>query len=129
MSVPKPKHKRRKPKRKDRGKITKYDYQQALDWFGDTCNICNSRPIEMHHIRFRSNGGRGRFRNLMPLCKFHHEQAHQDRGFADSLREERAEAFGEYYYADEHDLHEAGLIEEATEEQLNNYFNEMGKLN
>ena len=127
MRVPKPKHKRRKPKRRDRGKISKYEYQRALDWFGDTCTICNSAPIEMHHVVFRSASGRGGYRNLMPLCKVHHEKAHQDRNFADSLRDERAEAFGKLYYTDEHDLYDAGLIDEPTEEKFENYLNEMGK--
>lgn len=57
----------------------------------------------------------------MPLCKKHHNQAHSDRAFADSLRDERAEAFGKLYYADRFDLYEAGLIEEPTEAAFEEY--------
>lgn len=113
---PKPKHKRRKPKRGERGRITKEQYQLALDWFGDTCSYCNAKPIEMHHVVFRSAGGRGGYRNLMPLCKQHHAMAHSSREFADSLREEREEAFGKYFYMDMHDLYDKRLIRECDEQ-------------
>lgn len=127
MMFPKPQHKRRKPKRKDRGKITDKQYQLALGWFGDACSICNGSPVEMHHVTFRSQMGRGGFRNLMPLCKYHHTKAHQDKGFADELRDMRFEAFGKLYYTDAYDLHEIGLIDEPTETAFENYMNEMGK--
>lgn len=127
MLFPKQTHARRKPKRKERGAINKKQYQLALDWFGDTCNICGSVPIEMHHIVFRSNLGRGGFRNLMPLCNYHHRLAHQDRSFADELRDMRYEAFGKLYYTDAYDLHDIGLIDEPTEQAFENYMNEMGK--
>lgn len=120
---PKPNHKRRKPKRGKRGEITKEQYQLALDWFGDTCNHCNATPIEMHHVVYRSQGGRGGYRNLMPLCKSHHDMAHSSKEFADHLREERAEAFGEAFFTDEHDLYDAGLIGEATKANFENYMN------
>lgn len=125
--MPKPKHKRRVPKRKERGAINKKQYQLALDWFGDTCSICNGSPIEMHHVTFRSQQGRGGFRNLMPLCNYHHRLAHQDRDFADELRDMRFEAFGKLYYTDAYDLHDIGLIDEQTETAFENYMNEMGK--
>ena len=112
---PKPNHKRRKPKQGNRDMITKAQYQLALDWFGDTCSYCNAKPIEMHHVVFRSQGGRGGYRNLMPLCEKHHKMAHNSREFADSLREEREEAFGKYFYCDMHDLYDMGLIAEPTE--------------
>lgn len=127
MQIPKPDYKRRKPRKRERGQINKKQYQLALDWFGDTCSICGSAPIEMHHVTFRSQQGRGGFRNLMPLCNYHHRLAHQDSAFADELRDMRAEAFGKLYYTDRFDLHEAGLIAQPTELEFENYMNEMGK--
>ena len=127
MSYPKPNYKRRKPRKRERGQINKKQYQLALDWFGETCSICNSQPIEMHHIVHRSASGRGGYRNLIPLCKMHHMHAHADRAFADELRDERAEAFGKLYYTDRFDLHEAGLIDEPTETAFENYMQEWGK--
>lgn len=127
MQVPKPNFKRRSPKRGQRGAITKEQYQLALEWFGDTCNHCNATPIEMHHVVYRSQSGRGGYRNLMPLCKKHHAMAHSSREFSDHLKEERIEAFGEYFFTDEHDLFNADLIDEATPAKFENYMNEMGK--
>lgn len=121
---PKPNHKRRKPKQANRGRITKAQYQLALDWFGDTCNYCNAKPIEMHHVVFRSQGGRGGYRNLMPLCKAHHVMAHTSREFADYLREERKEAFGEHFYHDMHDLYDMGLIWHSDETAFENFMRE-----
>lgn len=113
--IPKPKHKRRKPKQWQRNHITKEEYRNTLDYFGDSCTICNNQPVELHHLVFRSQGGRGVYRNLMPLCKGHHMLAHESRGYADYLREMRQEAHGEHYYKDMYDLHDAGLIEEPTQ--------------
>ncbi|MDN4609151.1 HNH endonuclease [Sporosarcina highlanderae] len=115
---PKPNHKRRKPKRGQRGRITKTDYKDALDWFGDSCTICNNKPIEMHHVIFRSAGGRNGYRNLMPLCKSCHAKAHADRQFADHLREMRQEAYGDHFFHDMHDLYDMGLIDEPTEQKF-----------
>lgn len=127
MIVPKPNYKRRTPKRGERGRVTKEQYQLAIDWFGDSCNQCNARPIEMHHSRFRAQAGRGGFRNLVPLCKKHHQMVHNNREFADHWRTEREEAFGEHFYKDAFDLHEEGLIDEPTLQLFENYMNEMGK--
>lgn len=113
--IPKPKHNRRVPKQGKRGIITKDQYQEALDWFGDSCNYCGSYPVEMHHVTFRGKQGRGVYRNLMPLCKQHHMMAHSSREFADNLREERIERYGEYYYMDAHDLTYHNLIDEPSQ--------------
>lgn len=112
---PKPNHKRRKPKRINRGNISKQQRQLAYEWFGDTCAYCNARPIELHHVVFRSQGGRGNYRNLVPLCKPHHAMAHSSPEFAEHWREERKEAFGKHYFRDMYDLYEMRLIPEATE--------------
>lgn len=129
MMVPKPQHKRRTPKRGQRGRISKEQYQLALDWFGDTCTICNSSPIEMHHVVYRSQGGRGGYRNLMPLCEHHHKKAHRDRGFSDSLKQERIEAFGEYFFTDAHDLYDADLISDPTEKAFEKYMKSQEEAN
>ena len=118
---PKPQHERRKPKQWKRNHITKEEYRNALDHFGDSCVICNAQPIEMHHVVFRSSQGRGVYRNLFPLCKGHHLSAHEDKAFADYLREMKVENHGEHYYKDMYDLYEEGLIEEATQQHYENF--------
>lgn len=122
----KPKYKEKRPKKKykkletfkgrtippakARGTISKKEFEKAIEAFGSVCVFCSSPYIEMHHIKFRSQQGRGNYRNLIPLCKEHHTEAHTEREFADSLREQRVSTFGEWYWADKYDLFKAGLI-------------------
>jgi hypothetical protein len=41
---------------------------------------CESRRVDLHHIRYWSNGGRTTLDNLVSLCKYHHMLVH-DRGY------------------------------------------------
>jgi 5-methylcytosine-specific restriction endonuclease McrA len=41
---------------------------------------CESRRVDLHHIRYWSNGGKTTLTNLICLCKRHHMQVH-DRGY------------------------------------------------
>ena len=110
------------PSRKQRGAITKKEYQRAIEAFGDVCVVCGNPKIEMHHIVFRSQGGRGGYRNLIPLCNKHHRWAHQNREFADRLRKDREKQYGPYFWADKWDLWKAGLIKDATDEEFEKFF-------
>ena len=112
------------PSARVRGQISKREYERMIEEFGSVCIICSSPYIEAHHIRFRSQGGRGKWRNLAPLCKEHHMQAHSDRKFADRLREEREKMYGSWYWADEYDLFKTGLIPNTTKEAFEKYMEE-----
>jgi hypothetical protein len=50
----------------------------------DTCRCrfpgCESRRVDLHHIRYWSRGGRTDLDNLVSLCKYHHLLVH-DRGY------------------------------------------------
>jgi hypothetical protein len=109
------------PTAKVRSNISKKDYNKAIDTFGETCVICNNPYIEMHHIRFRSQQGRGGFRNLLPLCKEHHMKAHKERSFADYLKEERKRIYGEWYWADKFDLFQENLIPNTTDKAFEKF--------
>ncbi|AWO74945.1 HNH endonuclease [Geobacillus thermoleovorans] len=110
------------PSRKARGSVSKREYTRMIEEFGNACLVCGSTyNIEAHHVRFRSQGGRGKWRNLAPLCKIHHQLAHQDRDFADWLRQEREARYGSWYWADEYDLFQAGLIPNTTKEAFEKY--------
>jgi hypothetical protein len=113
--------KRKKPKQKDRTKITKKEYNKTIEIFGNTC-FCGNPYIELHHIRFRSHGGVGRWRNLIPLCKAHHTLAHTDNQYRRHLEIQRMRMFGEFYWCDAHDLYEKGIIPEPTEKEMEAYF-------
>lgn len=112
------------PMQKVRGQISKKEYERTIEAFGSTCAICGNPLIELHHIKFRSQGGRGKWRNLIPLCKEHHMKAHSDRQFAEWLRAEREKRFGEWYWADKYDLFKAGLIPNTTDEMFERYMQE-----
>jgi len=50
----------------------------------DTCRCrfpgCESRRVDLHHIRYWSNGGCTKLDNLVSLCKYHHMLVHE-RGY------------------------------------------------
>ncbi|WP_077325735.1 HNH endonuclease [Virgibacillus siamensis] len=125
--VPKPNHKRRKPKSKERNRIKPEEYDKALEYWGGSC-FCQNPFVEMHHVYFRSKGGRGTWRNLHPLCPTHHRNAHEDDGFRRHLEVMHKRKFGNHYWMDEHDLYENGLIEEPTKSNMEYYFNTQEEL-
>ncbi|KIL79557.1 hypothetical protein SD77_2011 [Bacillus badius] len=116
------------PKAKVRGEISKKEYNRAIEAFGECCVMCGDPRIEMHHVKYRSQQGRGGYRNLMPLCNDHHSDAHTNRKFADMLREQRAQQFGEWYWADKFDLFKAGLIPNTTEKAFETYMDEQERM-
>lgn len=43
-------------------------------WIG--CQICNSTSTDIHHIIYRSQGGKDEPKNLIALCRDCHNKAH-----------------------------------------------------
>jgi hypothetical protein len=115
------------PKKKERTKISKTNYLRMIEEFGDSCLICNRKPIEAHHLVFRSQFGSGNWRNLAPLCKEHHMKAHKDYNFAEYLRQERAERFGPHFWKDKYTLFKEGLIPNTTTEAFEKFLEEEEK--
>jgi len=115
------------PKAKDRTKISKTNYHRMIEEFGYRCLICGKTPIEAHHIVFRSQLGSGNWRNLAPLCQMHHRKAHQDRNFAEYLRQERAERFGPHFWKDKYRLFKEGLILNTTDSSFEQFMKEEEK--
>lgn len=70
LSVPKPtKHKRKSPKRKERGRIKPATYKRIYERDNGQCVLCGTtRGLEAHHVRYRSQGGSGEEHNLTLLC-------------------------------------------------------------
>lgn len=104
------------PTKKQRTKISPGDYTRMLEEFGEYCQMCGYTPIEAHHIVFRSHFGSGNWRNLVPLCKKCHHQAHQQKEFADLMRDMRTERFGIHFWKDVYTLFKEGLVKNTTPE-------------
>ncbi|AKQ08629.1 putative HNH endonuclease [Bacillus phage PBC5] len=106
------------PSARKRNSFTDVEYQKAIEKHGQTCFItgCGRTMEEMHHVKYRSQSGRGKHRNAAPLCKGHHEQVHNEKEFCELLRETFTLLYGEHYYKDEYDLWFASLIDEPTKE-------------
>lgn len=112
------------PTKKERTKITEKDYKRMIDEFGEYCQMCCHTPIEAHHIVFRSQFGSGSWRNLAPLCNKCHRQAHIDKGFADLIRDMRAERFGPHFWKDIYSLFKEGLVKNTTPETYEKFMRE-----
>ncbi|MDV2883812.1 HNH endonuclease [Alkalihalophilus pseudofirmus] len=110
------------PSPKIRSQIDKKNYEKAMDKYDHQCADCGRTVgLEMHHITFRSQSGRKGWRNLVPLCKLHHDFCHErfpnretreaySGWYADMWRERHEHLYGPFYYMDKYDLYKANLI-------------------
>lgn len=81
--------------------------QKALREKGRSCDICGaSEDIEVHHID--GNNANNDLENLIPLCRFHHNQVHSGKG-ADERVQELA---GELASGDDYARFTVGLPED-----------------
>lgn len=42
------------------------------------CEVCESRANDIHHIKYKSQGGVNDIMNLIALCRYCHELAHAE---------------------------------------------------
>lgn len=110
------------PTRAKRGEFTVKHKSQIIDLYGNVCLVCGNPNIEFHHRKFRSGLGRNNPRNGAPLCNTHHREAHENAGFAQLLRQEAIERFGEFYFLDKYDLWKAGKIDRPIDELFERFF-------
>ncbi len=111
-------HKRKIPHWKQRGAIHKNERAEALRRYGEWCWVCGNPKVEMHHIKGKGYGagGRGKFRNLIPLCAAHHRGENGVEGkngaeLAQKIWNNHLEMYGPHFFKDEYDLFMEGLIE------------------
>jgi len=43
------------------------------------CECCGAKAVDVHHIKYRSRGGEDEIKNLMALCRKHHDAAHNEK--------------------------------------------------
>lgn len=94
--------------------------------YGEEIPPC-SGGLEAHHAKFKSQGGRGTWRNGQPLCTAHHQFAHKESWYAEKWRDIKESMYGEHYYKDEWDLYKEGLIDEPTEEKFEAFMQQFEK--
>lgn len=116
---------RRFPKWSVRGKISKSNYNKALNEHGNYCFVCGTvDSLEAHHVRFRSDGGRGGWRNIRFLCTEHHRgdySPHKNRELRETLEEAHTALYGKWYWADKYDLFKEGLIPNTTDKAFEEF--------
>ena len=56
----------------------KREYRAVRKRDNGCCILCGHNVTEIHHIVFRSHGGRNIRQNMVCLCKRHHELTHSD---------------------------------------------------
>lgn len=115
-ACPKPRHKRGKPKRKDRGRITPVVAEETLRRAGGLCEKCGFPPLpgthadrlELAHLQKRSQGGRGdQPWNIVALCgpsvnsnTCHNDIDYKRRSYRDWIEKKIAELKALYDPAD-----------------------------
>lgn len=64
-------------------------YLEYFD-YGETdfipCEYCLTKAVDVHHILFRSQGGKDEIENLTAVCRSCHTKAHDDPGFNEHLK-------------------------------------------
>jgi len=68
-------------------------YKQIyIDYFDYTiadfipCEVCASDSVDIHHIKFKSQGGKDEIDNLIALCRNCHNKAHNSKEFNNCLK-------------------------------------------
>jgi len=101
--APKPKHKRRKPKQSSRGDFSKETRMDAVERDQGMCQQCLGQGEELHHVMFKSRGGRGVLTNALTLCSSCHRKVHMDAELTDYWIDVFADRYGPEFYKDEFD--------------------------
>lgn len=101
--IPKPNFKRRKPSLSSRGRFSKKVIAEIIDRDDGLCVVCLSEAVDIHHVKFKSRGGRGVFTNGICICRNCHDKAHSSAAEAKRLENMMVEKYGNDYYKDEWD--------------------------
>ena len=57
----------------------------SQDWIG--CENCNKTSVDLHHLIFKSQGGKDNIENLVALCRECHIFAHNSKIFNNELKQ------------------------------------------
>lgn len=103
MLFPKPNHKRRAPKRGERGKFNKETRDRIIERDGGKCRECGAIGTEIHHVLYKSRGGRGVFTNGLLLCQLCHKRVHANAELSNKWVARFIDEYGDDFYQDKWD--------------------------
>jgi len=101
--VPKPHHERRVPKQSRRNEFSKKVRDQIYERDQGKCRNCGGVGTEIHHVVFRSQGGRGVFTNGLLVCHYCHKRIHEHKILANKWKFLFEQEYGPDFYKDEWD--------------------------
>lgn len=103
VPVPKPIYKRRVPLNSIRNKFNNATRAKIHERDDYRCVICGWPATIIHHVMFKSQGGRGVVTNGATVCPRCHHNIHQHFELAQRLRRIYSERYGPDYYKDVYD--------------------------
>lgn len=101
--VPKVTKQRYKPKKSKRGEFSKQDKQKINERDNGLCRVCYKPAEQIHHVKFKSQNGRGVYTNGLSVCQVCHFDIHQSSKKTKQWQYYFAEMYGPDYYKDEWD--------------------------
>lgn len=104
VPVPKPSHKRRKPKRVNRGKFSGSIRKKIFERDEGLCRVCHRPGTQIHHVVPKSSSkGRGVFSNGMTVCNRCHQDIHDNYSQMRYWQIKFYETYGDGFWKDEYD--------------------------
>ena len=100
---PKKTYKKRKPSLASRGRFSNETIEDILDRDNYRCVVCGGNPDDIHHVKYKSKGGRNVLSNGVALCRNCHNQAHSSNKLRKELEQRMINLYGESYFKDEYD--------------------------
>ena len=102
-TVPKPNFKRKSPKRGLRGEFNMNTKKKVYERDNELCQNCYRKGEEIHHVLFKSRGGRGTYSNGLTLCNSCHREIHMDAGLTNYWIRVFVQKYGPDFYKDDYD--------------------------
>ncbi len=97
-------YKKRLPSKASRGKFSTKTITRILERDNHECVVCSAPPVDIHHVKYKSSGGRNVFTNGVSLCREHHNLAHSSNEERKRLENMMIDLYGVDYYKDGHDM-------------------------
>lgn len=76
---------KKKPTNTRKGNLDSKIRQRVRRRDKDLCRWCGARGEQIHHVIYRSHGGRDHMSNLLLLCERHHQKAHSNKRVFQSI--------------------------------------------